>query len=118
VRPTRHYLSPNDTKLLAVTLEAIVVERALPTEEKPQHLRLDKGDDHPTRHKPMPTYQYTPHFRRIGAEKLDLNGQKSYPAHRWVAERIMACSPSANAFSSVISRRPPISLACCNSPVS
>jgi putative transposase len=38
----------HDTKLLAATLEAIVVERPLPTEEKPQHLCLAKGDDNPT----------------------------------------------------------------------
>ena len=40
----------HDTKLLAATLEALVVERPLPPEEKPQHLCLDKGDDHPTGH--------------------------------------------------------------------
>ena len=42
---TRH-----DTKLLQATLEAIVVERPAPTEEKPQHLCLDKGYDNPTGH--------------------------------------------------------------------
>jgi putative transposase len=33
----------HDTKLLAATLEAIVVERPQPTAETPQHLCLDKG---------------------------------------------------------------------------
>jgi hypothetical protein len=33
----------HDTKLLASTLEAIVVERPQPTVEAPQHLCLDKG---------------------------------------------------------------------------
>jgi putative transposase len=80
----------HDTKLLAATLEAIVVERPLPTEEKPHHLCPDKGDDHPTGHETVATDQYTPHIRRIGAEKLDLNGQKSYPARRWVVERTLA----------------------------
>ncbi len=80
----------HDTKLLAATLEAIVVERPLPTEEKPQHLCLDKGDDNPTGHETVATYQDTPHIRRIGAEKLDPNGQKSYPARRWVVERTLA----------------------------
>lgn len=80
----------HDTKLLAATLEAIVVERPLPTEEKPQHLCLDKGYDNPTGHETVATYQYTPHIRRIGAEKLDPNGQKSYPARRWVVERTLA----------------------------
>lgn len=45
----------HDTKLLAATLEAIVVERPLPTEEKPQHLCLDKGYDNPTGHATVAT---------------------------------------------------------------
>jgi putative transposase len=40
----------HDTRLLAATLEAIVVERPQPTEERPQPLCLDKGDDKPTGH--------------------------------------------------------------------
>jgi putative transposase len=80
----------HDTKLLAATLEAIVVERSLPTEEPPQHLCLDKGYDHPTGHEAVATYQYIPHIRRIGEEKLDPKGQKSYPARRWVVERTLA----------------------------
>jgi putative transposase len=79
-----------DTQLLAATLEAMVVERPLPTEEKPQHLCLDKGDDHPTGHEPVATSQDTPHRRRIGAETRDPNGQKSSPARRWVVERTLA----------------------------
>lgn len=39
-----------DDKLLAATLDAIVVERPKPTEEAPQHLCLDKGyDNEPSR---------------------------------------------------------------------
>lgn len=38
----------HDAKLLAQTLDAIVVERPSPTEEAPQHLCLDKGYDNPT----------------------------------------------------------------------
>jgi putative transposase len=80
----------HDTKLLATTLEAIVVERPQPTEERPQHLCLDKGYDNPTGHKAVATYHYTPHIRRIGEEKLDPHGQKTYPARRWVVERTLA----------------------------
>ena len=80
----------HDTKLLAATLEAIVVERPQPTEERPQHLCLDKGYDNPTGHETVAAYQYTPHIRRIGEEKLDPNGQKTYPARRWVVERTLA----------------------------
>jgi putative transposase len=80
----------HDTKLLAATLERIVVERPQPTEERPPHLCLDKGDDNPTGHEPVAAYQDTPHIRRIGEEKLDLHGQKTYPARRWVVERTLA----------------------------
>jgi len=76
-----------DTKLLAATLATIVVERPQPTEDRPQHLCLDKGYDNPTGHETVATYQYTPHIRRIGEEKLDANGQKTSPARRWVVER-------------------------------
>lgn len=80
----------HDTKLLAATLAAIVVDRPPPTEEMPQHLCLDKGYDNPTGHETVAAYQYTPHIRRIGEEKLDTNGQKTSPARRWVVERTLA----------------------------
>ena len=80
----------HDTKLLAATLGAIVGERPQPTEERPQHLCLDKGYDNPTGHETVTAYQYTPHIRRIGEEKRDPHGQKTYPARRWVVERTLA----------------------------
>ena len=80
----------HDTKLLAATLEAIVVGRPQPTVERPQHLCLDKGDDNPTGHETVAAYQYTPHIRRIGEERLDHNREKRYPARRWVVERTLA----------------------------
>jgi putative transposase len=80
----------HDTKLLADTLEAIVVARPQPTEERPQHLCLDKGYDNPTGQETVAAYQYIPHIRRIGEEKFDPNGQKTYPARRWVVERTLA----------------------------
>jgi putative transposase len=80
----------HDTKLLAATFEAMVVERPQPTAEAPQHLCLDKGYDNPTGHATVTVYQYTPHIRRIGEERLDANGEKHYPARRWVVERTLA----------------------------
>lgn len=80
----------HDTKLLAATLEAIVVERPQPTAEAPQHLCLDKGYDNPTGHETVAAFQYIPHIRRIGEEKLDSFGQKTHPARRWVVERTLA----------------------------
>jgi len=80
----------HDTKLLAATLEAIVVARPQPSQERPQPLCLDKGYDNPTGHETVAAYLYTPHIRRIGEEKLDSRGQKTYPARRWVVERTLA----------------------------
>jgi putative transposase len=80
----------HDTKLLAATLEAIVVERPQPTEERPQHRCLDKGYDNPTGRETGATYHDTPHIRRIGEEQLDSYGQKTFPARRWVVERTLA----------------------------
>jgi putative transposase len=80
----------HDTKLLADTLDAIVVERPQPTPEAPQHLCLDKGYDNPTGHAATAVKNYEPHIRRIGEEKLDNEGQKRYPARRWVVERTLA----------------------------
>ncbi len=80
----------HDTKLLRATLEAVIVERPQPTEEKPQHLCLDKGYDNPTGHQAVADHEYTPHIRQIGEEKLDEQKQPRYPARRWVVERTLA----------------------------
>jgi putative transposase len=80
----------HDTKLLAATIDAIVVERPVPTPAAPQHLCLDKGYDNPTGHATVAQYGYIPHIRRIGEEKLDPQGQKRFPARRWVVERTLS----------------------------
>lgn len=79
----------HDTKLLAATLDAIVVERPEPTSEQPQHLCLDKGYDNPTGRRAAEAHNYVPHIRRIGEEKLDERKRKSRPARRWVVERTL-----------------------------
>ena len=79
----------HDTKLLEATLDSIVLERPEPTEDSPQHLCLDKGYDNPTGHETVAKYNYEPHIRRIGEEKLDDSGRKTYPARRWVVERTL-----------------------------
>ena len=40
-------------------------------------------------HETVARYGYQPHIRRIGEEKLDVSGQKRYPARRWVVERTL-----------------------------
>jgi putative transposase len=72
-----------DDKLLAATLDAIVVERPKPTEEAPQHLCLDKGYDNEPSGEVVRDWDYVAHIRRIGEEKLEPNtGEKRYPARR------------------------------------
>ena len=58
----------HDTRLLALTLESIVVERP---DTGIQHLCLDKGYDNPTGHEAVAAHGYRGHVRRIGEEKLD-----------------------------------------------
>jgi putative transposase len=79
-----------DFKLLAATLDAIVVERPEPSEEAPQHLCLDKGyDKGEVVEEAVNSRGYRAHIRRIGEEKLDSAGEKRYPARRWVVERTL-----------------------------
>jgi putative transposase len=81
----------HDTKLLAATIEALVVDRPPPTPEQPQQLCLDKAYDTPMGHTTVEAYGYVPHIRRIGEEKLDpASGEKRFPARRWVVERTLA----------------------------
>jgi len=80
----------HDTKLLAATLEAVVVPRPEPTDAAPQHWCLDKAYDNPTGQQAVDAHQYVPHIRRIGEEKLDAHAHKRYPARRWVVERTHA----------------------------
>ena len=79
----------HDTKMLKQTIEAVVVERPIPTQRNPQHLCLDKGYDNPTGHDAVSKAGYAPHIRRIGEEKMDEKKQKRYPARRWVVERTL-----------------------------
>ena len=76
----------NDHKLLRPTIEAVVVERR----DCEQHLSLDKAYDNAVGECEALINGYIPHIRRIGEEKLDEEGEKRYPARRWVVERTIA----------------------------
>lgn len=79
------------TKLLAATLDAIVVARPEARAERPQHLCLDKGYDNPAGQTAATAHGSLPHIRRIGEEKLDpARGEERFPARRWVVERTLA----------------------------
>jgi putative transposase len=79
-----------DSKLLAATLDAIILERPRPTPEHPQRVCLDKGYDNPRGHHAAAEKNYTAHIRRIGEEKLDEEKNKTFPVRRWVVERTLA----------------------------
>ena len=68
----------HDTKLLALTLESIVVERPDGSDEGTQNLCLDKGYDNPTGHQVVVAQGYGGHIRRIGEEKLDAQEVKRF----------------------------------------
>jgi putative transposase len=78
-----------DDKLLAATLDAVVVERPEPTEDAPQNLCLDKGYDNQPIRELVEGRSYVPHIRGIAEEELDEAGEKRYPARRWVVERTL-----------------------------
>lgn len=80
----------HDATLLRETLEAVIVERPEPTEEKPQHLCLDKGYDNPTGRQATEEHGYIGHIRPIGEEKGEIRGPRKYPPRRWVVERTLA----------------------------
>jgi putative transposase len=79
-----------EQKLLAATIEAIVVERPEPSADEPQHLCLDKGYDNPRPEEAATAAGYTPHTRRIGEEAKACDASKGHKPRRWVVERTFA----------------------------
>jgi putative transposase len=81
----------HDQRLLAATLDALVLPRPAPTPTAPQHLCLDKGYDAPPAEAAVLARGYTPHLRRIGEEtRAPATGEPRHPARRWVVERTLA----------------------------
>ena len=77
-------------RLLAATIESIVVERPEPTKDEPQHMPLDKAYDNPTGEEAATAAGYTPHIRRIGEEKKGCDRSQGHKPRRWVVERTFA----------------------------
>lgn len=71
-------------KLVEATLESIAVLRPIPTEERPQHLCLDKGYDYREVRLGARQLGFTPHVRSRGEEA---RRDPRVPARRWVVER-------------------------------
>jgi putative transposase len=78
-----------EQKMLAATIEAIVVERPDP-EEVEQHLSLDKGYDNPTGHEVIEKKGYIGHIRPIREDRRPKRLPGRRKARRWVVERTLA----------------------------
>jgi putative transposase len=77
-----------DVKLLAPTIEAVVLERPPVEEGWPQHLCLDKGYDSEHGWGTCIDHDYTPHIALIRDEHPPAT--KRHKARRWVVERTLA----------------------------
>ncbi len=75
----------HDVKLLAQTLDAIVVPRPKPTKRRPQNLCVDKGYAGKAAEQEMRQRGYIPHVPEKGAPKARYRTKGR--ARRWVVER-------------------------------
>ena len=91
----------HDKKLLAATLDAIVMERPEATEEKPQHLCADKGYDYPDSRQEVADRGYQVHIRSRGEERQARREIPGYRARRWVVE---VCHSWLNRFRKLLVR--------------
>jgi putative transposase len=76
----------HDMQLLADTLHAVVVERPEPTEEAPQHVCLNKGDDYDACRQVAAQHDDLPHIRSRGEEQREKREIPGYRPRRWVGE--------------------------------
>ena len=84
----------HDMKLLADTLDAVVVERPEPTAQAPQHVCLDKGYDYDECRQVAEQHEYIPHIRSRGEEQWEKREIPDYRPRRWVVERTIAWGQS------------------------
>jgi putative transposase len=91
----------HDMKLLADTLDAVVVERPEPTEEVPQHVCLDKGDDDDECRQVAEQHDDSPHIRSRGEEQREKREIPGYRPRRWVVE---VCHSWLNRFRKILVR--------------
>ena len=75
----------HDVKLLAQTLDVIVVRRPKPTRKRPQHLCVDKGYAGKPAEKEMRVRGYIPHVPTKGLPQQ--RHRRQGKARRWVVER-------------------------------
>ncbi len=76
-----------DYQLAEGTLWGIPIPRPEPTEDRPQHLCLDKGYDYDEVFGVLHDHGYTPHVRSRGDEAQASKREAGHKARRWVVER-------------------------------
>lgn len=79
----------HDMRLLAATLDGVVVARPAPGPER-QHLCLDAGDDYDAVRAQAAARAYEPHIRSRRAEQAAKERVPGWRARRWVVERTHA----------------------------
>lgn len=77
----------HDMKLVRRTIESIVVERPIPSDEQPQGMCLDKGYDYDEVRAVLQEFGFTAHIRGRGEEAQALKAEAGKKARRWVVER-------------------------------
>jgi putative transposase len=77
----------HDMKLLAVTLDGVMVTRPQPSAEAPQHLCLDAGYDYAAVRTEAAVRDYDAHIRGRGDERTQKEENPGWRARRWVVER-------------------------------
>jgi transposase len=77
-----------DMKLVRSTVENIVIDRPMPTEEHPQGMCLDKGYDSEEVRDILHEFGFTAHIRTRGEEAKALKREAGFKARRWVVERV------------------------------
>ena len=88
-----------ERRLLAATIESIVVERPEPTKDEPQHIPLDKAYDNPTGEGAATAAGYTPHIRRIGEEKKGWTDRRATSrGDGWSSGRSHGCRSAAGSW--------------------
>lgn len=91
----------HDMKLLADTLDAVVIERPEPSEELPQHLCADKGYDYDACHQQALDHGYIAHIRSRSDERHEKQQTPGYRPRRWVVE---VCHSWLNRFRKILVR--------------
>lgn len=77
----------HDVKLIAATLNGVMVARPDPTDTTPQHLCLDAGYDYPEVRQEVADRGYVAHLRSRGVEQHARTVHPDAKARRWVVDR-------------------------------